>query len=104
MAFSMTGLMRIGGGAKNDATNSVGAPAVWTYRTTDALTAVDAAGYFDDGTTTNTGVRNLMSVGDMIILHCTADTIPTFGLAFVNSNASGIIDITNATAISIDSD
>jgi hypothetical protein len=98
MAFDKSGL-NLAAGSKNGA-----APKVWTYKTTDALTTVDAAGYFDNGATTNTGMRNLMAVGDMIVLHCTSDTVPTFGIAFVNSNSAGIIDTTNATAVSIDSD
>jgi hypothetical protein len=96
MAFAMSGLQKIGG-SKNG-------QSVWHYKTTDALLTVDNTGYFDNGTTTNTGVRNLMAVGDMIVLHCTIDTTPTFGLAFVNSIVDGVIDTTNATAISIDSD
>jgi len=98
MAFSSAGL-NLAAGSKNG-----NAPKIWTYKTTDALTTVDGAGYFDDGSTTNTGMRNLMAVGDLIVLHCTSDTTPTFGIAFVNANSSGIIDTTNATAISIDSD
>lgn len=98
MAFAKAGL-NLAAGSKHG-----NAPKIWTYKTTDALTTVDGAGYFDNGSTTNTGMRNLMAVGDMIVLHCTSDTTPTFGIAFVNSNASGIIDTTNATQVSIDSD
>jgi len=99
MAFDKTGINLAA------ASKSGNAPKIWTYKTTDSLTTVDGAGYFDDGATTNTGMRSMMSVGDMIVLHCTSDTTPTFGIAFVNSvSAAGIIDTTNATAISIDSD
>lgn len=102
MAFDKAKLARIGGGTKG----STGAPQIWTYRTNDDIAAtVDAAGYFDNGATTNTGMRNHMAVGDMIYVHGTADTLPTFGILFVNSNSSGIIDTTNTIAMgTIDSD
>jgi hypothetical protein len=100
MAFDKSGLTRIGGDKKS------GAPTVWTYRTNDNIaTSVDAAGYFDNGSTTNTGMREHMSVGDVIIVHGTADTTPTFALLFVNANSSGIIDTTNTMlGTTIDSD
>lgn len=102
MAFDKTGLARIGGGTKG----STGAPSIWTYRTNDNITnTVDATGYFDNGTTTNTGMREHMSVGDMIYIFGTADTTPTFGIVFVNSVSSGIIDVTNTITMgTIDSD
>jgi hypothetical protein len=37
-------------------------PALYVYTTTDAHTAVDAAGYFND-------LSDQLSVGDMIIVH-----------------------------------
>lgn len=103
MAFDKAGLQRIGGGVKGG--TSTGAPQIWTYRTNDAITDVDAAGYFDNGATTNTGMRNHMAVGDMIYVFGTADTTPTFGIIFVNSNSSGIIDTSNSITMgTIDSD
>lgn len=93
MAFDKAGLCRIGGGSRSTGGNSV-----WTYRTNDARTVVDGAGYFDNGSTTNTGMRNHLAVGDVIFLHCTADTTPTHGIVFVNAvSAAGVIDTTNAT-------
>lgn len=103
MAFDKAGLARIGGGTRGTTT---GAPQVWTYRTNDAITAVDASGYFDNGATTNTGMRNHMDVGDMIYVFGTADTTPTFGIVFVVSkSAAGVIDTTNSITMgTIDSD
>jgi hypothetical protein len=99
MAFDKAGLTRIGGDKRSTA------PTIWTYRTNDALATVDGAGYFDNGDTTNTGMRNHMSVGDFIFCHATADTIATFGLFAVNANASGIIDVASANLLgTIDSD
>lgn len=95
MAFSRTGLNVTCSSKKGSA------PKIWTYRTTDAATTVDGAGYFDNGTTTNTGMRNEMAVGDLIYVHAnSAGTTPTFGLLIVNQvTAAGIIDTSNATAL-----
>lgn len=100
MAFDISGLQRIGGGTKGSA------PSIWTYKTNDAVTTVDGAGYFDNGATTNTGMRNHMAVGDYIFVLCTADTTPTFGLLAVNQvTAAGIIDTTNTLlGATVDSD
>lgn len=103
MAFDKAGLCRIGGGHGGGA--SYGGPQLWTYRTNDALATVDGAGYFDNGSTTNTGMRNHLKVGDLIYVFATADTTPTFGFLVVNSNASGIIDCASPTSLgTIDSD
>ena len=103
MAFDKAGLARIGGGYKGSTTS--GAPQLWTYRTNDALATVDGAGYFDNGATSNTDMRNHMAVGDWIFCLATADTTPTFGILVVNSNASGIIDAASPTLVgTIDSD
>ena len=55
MAYSSTGLQPIGGQAK-----AGNAPQVWSYTSTDAKTAIDAAGYFNDAS-------DLLKVGDLII-------------------------------------
>lgn len=39
---------------------------VHTYTSTDVEAVVAASGYFDDGSTTNTGIRNILNVGDKI--------------------------------------
>lgn len=99
MAFDKSGLTRIGGDKKSTA------PTLWTYRSNDALATIDGAGYFDNGATTNTGMRDHMSVGDFIFVFATADTTATFGILVVNSNASGIIDVASPTLVgTIDSD
>jgi hypothetical protein len=47
-----------------------------------------------------------MNVGDLIYVHANAaGTTPTYGLVIVTGNSSGVIDVTNATALgAIDSD
>lgn len=99
MAFDKAGLQRIGGGVKGDA------PQVWTYKTTDDRATVDTNGYFDNGATTNTGMRNHMAVGDMIVLFTNSGGTLQFGIAFVNAVSSGVIDIADVlTAGTLDSD
>lgn len=94
MAFSTTGLNLVGG---SKAGNS---PQVWTYQTEDAAATVDTTGYFDNGTTTNTGMRNLMKAGDLIYRVTTSSgAYSSAGLHVVLSNASGIIDVSDATAL-----
>jgi hypothetical protein len=95
MAFARSGLTVVGGSKKG------AAPKMWLYKTADVVTTVDGAGYFDNGATTNTGMRNEMSVGDLVYVHAnSAGTTPTYGLMIVTQiTAAGIIDVTNATAL-----
>ena len=81
MAFSAAGLTRIGGASNAD---------LWFYTTTDAIATVNTAGYFNDAS-------NMLSVRDVIIV---ADTnTPTTNLVSVLSNASGVVDVSDGTAI-----
>jgi hypothetical protein len=81
MAFNAAGLTRIGGASNAD---------LWFYTTTDAIAAVNTAGYFNNAS-------NMLSVRDVIIV---ADTsTPTTNLVSVLSNASGVVDISDGTAI-----
>jgi hypothetical protein len=98
MAFDISGLALIGG-VKGST------PQVWAYKTNDTVATVDTAGYFDNGSTTNTGARNLLAKGDLIYVWSEADTTGAYGFVVVNSNSSGIIDTSNVTAVgAIDSD
>ena len=87
MAYSATGLQPIGGQAK-----AGNAPQVWSYTSTDAKTAIDAAGYFNDAS-------DLLKVGDLIYIHGDTGGTATFSLHPVVSNASGVVDIGEGTAI-----
>jgi hypothetical protein len=96
MAFSRLALQRIG-------PQNSGAPTIWTYATADALTAVDASGYFNDA------AANLQ-VGDFIFVSSSS----TYGIHVVTGNTrdltasppvEGVVDVTNAVALgAIDSD
>jgi hypothetical protein len=61
---------------------------LWHYRTADAATAVDNAGYFNQA-------AKMLRVGDFIMLNAGLGTAPTHGMMVVVANASGIVDISN---------
>ena len=78
------------------------APAHWTYRTDDAHATVDTSGYFDNGTTTNTGMRSKLAIGDIIHVVVVDDvdtptSVSTYGPHIVLSNASGVVDVGDVT-------
>jgi hypothetical protein len=93
MAFDKDGLNVV------SASKSGKAPKVFTYKTADPLATVDGAGYFDNGSSTNTGMRNVMSVGDLVYVYGNTDDTAEFGLMVINANTAGVIDATNATAL-----
>jgi len=80
------------------------APALYTYKTEDTHATVDGSGYFNK-------LANTLSIGDMILVEVVTnrgasnEAVSTVGWHVVNANASGVVDCTNVTAISvIDSD
>lgn len=99
MAFAgnEAGLQRIGSPNSNS-------PTLWTYKSSDALTAIDAVGYFN-------AAAGKLKVGDWIFV---SGASATTGILVVNANSrdltanppvSGVVDVTNATAVgTIDSD
>tara|TARA_X000001388_G_scaffold65264_1_gene51696 strand:- start:219 stop:500 length:282 start_codon:yes stop_codon:yes gene_type:complete len=88
MAFDRTGWNPIGGTSKKGL-----APQMWSYTSTDAKTDIDASGYFND-------VSDDVSVGDLIYVHASTGGTRTYSLHPVVSNASGVVDIGDGTAIS----
>lgn len=100
MAFDKSGLNLVNGAKAGNA------PQIWAYKTNDTAAVVDGAGYFDNGSTTNTGMRDVMRVGDLIYVYADADSSASFGLHIVTQiTTAGVIDVTNAVALgSIDSD
>jgi|TARA_Y100000310_G_scaffold25794_1_gene24659 hypothetical protein len=94
MALNLENLSLIGGGSK-----AGNAPQMWSYVSEDTPATIDSSGYFDNGTTTNTGLRDLMNVGDLIYIHGTSAGTAVFGHHIVLSNASGVIDVADADAI-----
>tara|TARA_R110002126_G_scaffold146907_1_gene292897 strand:- start:1609 stop:1884 length:276 start_codon:yes stop_codon:yes gene_type:complete len=85
MAFSRTGWNPVGGQSKRGSGN-----ALWFYSSADAIATVNTAGYFND-------VSDEVSIRDVIIVTDTAT--PTTNLVNVLSNASGVVDVSDGTAI-----
>ena len=88
MAYNVAGLQPIGGQSKAGS-----APQIWSYTSEDAVTAIDAAGYFNDAS-------DVLKVGDFMYIYASTACTATFSLAPVVSNASGVVDIGDCTAIS----
>ena len=59
----------------------------------NAKTDIDAAGYFNSAS-------DLLKVGDLIYVHASTGGTRTYSLHPVVSNASGVVDIGDGTAIS----
>jgi hypothetical protein len=96
MAFTHTTLQRIG-------PQNSGAPTIWTYATTDALTAVDDSGYFSPTAAGTVSAAGMLQVGDWILV----SSASTYGIHIVTSNTrdltatppvEGVVDVTNAVA------
>jgi hypothetical protein len=86
MAFSSAGWNVIGAAKKGNA------PSMYTYTSADAIATVNTAGYFND-------LSDTLAVGDIIFVHDSAT--PTLSIVMVASNASGVVDVTDGTAISM---
>lgn len=92
MAFSRSGWGTLGGQAFAGTL-----PALYVYTSTDAHTAIDAAGYFND-------LSDTLVVGDMIMVHGATGGTRTVTMHIVVSNASGVVDIGDGTTIGAVSD
>ncbi len=83
MAFSRTGLSRIGSGAGD-------APSLWSYTSADAIATVNTAAYFNDAHK-ELGIRDVIMVTD--------SNTPTTHFVIVLSNAAGVVDVSDGLAI-----
>lgn len=91
MAFDRDGWNVIGGQSR-----SGDAPAMYSYSTTDNLATMNTEGYFNS-------VSDTVAVNDLIYVVDSAT--PTTTLVTVRSNASGVVDVSDGTAIAVtDSD
>ena len=88
MAYAVAGLQPIGGQSK-----AGNAPQIWSYTSSDAKTDIDASGYFNSAS-------DLLKVGDLIYVHASTGGTRTYSLHPVVSNASGVVDIGDGTAVS----
>lgn len=89
MAYSKDNLQPIGGQSK-----AGNAPQMWSYTApgTDTLADMNTSGYFNDA-------HSVLKVGDLVYLWDAS--VPTASLAVVLSNASGVVDISDGTAIAV---
>lgn len=87
MAFSSTGFNAVGGQSK-----AGNAPAIYTYASTDAQSAIRVSGYFN-------AVASILKVGDIIFCYSATGGTPVMSTAYVNSNASGVVDITDGVTV-----
>lgn len=65
---------------------------LWHYTTTDLASDVDTAGYFNSAS-------DMLRVGDMIMANVDTDGTPGAGIFLVNSNAAGVVDVADMTAV-----
>ena len=86
MAYSNTGLNTVAASKRGNA------PSIYTYTSADAITTVNNSGYFND-------LSDTLAVGDIIFVHDSAT--PTMSIVVVLSNASGVVDVSDGTAVSV---
>lgn len=100
MTFAIANFAPVGNTSKplsGVGTSSIkGAPSLWSYATADAVNTVSASGYFNS-------VASRLAVGDMIYAACGAGSGGTLAprLYVVVSNASGVVDVADGTAVSV---
>jgi len=89
MAYTKLNLQPIGGQGKAGT-----APQMFSYTApgTDDLAAMNTSGYFD-------GASDILKVGDLI--YAWDSSVPTATLFVVRSNASGVVDVFDGTALSV---
>lgn len=86
MAYSSTGWSTV---AASKAGNS---PAVYAYKTTDAIADVNTSGYFNT-------LADVLSVGDLIYCVTSTGTTAVATLVYVVSNSGGVVDVTDGTTL-----
>ena len=89
MAYNKDNLQPIVGQAK-----AGNAPQMWSYTApgTDTLADINTEDYFNDA-------HSVLKVGDLIYLWDAS--VPTASLVVVLSNASGVVDVSDGTALSV---
>tara|TARA_R100001460_G_scaffold2041_6_gene6981 strand:+ start:670 stop:933 length:264 start_codon:yes stop_codon:yes gene_type:complete len=81
MAYSASGLARIGGDSNGS---------LWMYTSADAIATVNTSGYFNSA-------ANMLSVRDLVIV---CDTnVPTTNFCTVLSNTGTVVDVSDGTAV-----
>ena len=80
MAYSASGLARIGGDSNGS---------LWMYTSADAIATVNTAGYFNSA-------ANMLAVRDLIIVR--DSNAPTTSFCTVLSNTGSVVDVSDGTA------
>ncbi|MEO5374727.1 MAG: hypothetical protein H7840_10660 [Alphaproteobacteria bacterium] len=65
---------------------------LWHYITADTAATVDTAGYFNSAS-------HMLRTGDIIVANVDTGGTPAAGFLRVASNASGVVDVADMTAI-----
>ena len=86
MAYAESGFTTI---AASKAGNS---PAMYAYKTTDAIADVNTSGYFNS-------LSTLLSVGDLIYCVTSTGTTAVASFVYILSNASGVVDVNDGTVL-----
>ncbi len=86
MAYSSTGWSTV---AASKAGNS---PAIYAYKTADAIADVNTSGYFNT-------LANVLSVGDLIYCVTSTGSTAVATLVYVVSNSGGVVDVTDGTTL-----
>ena len=89
MAYTKDNLQPIGGQAK-----AGNAPQMWSYTApgTDTIADINTSGYFNNAS-------DVLKVGDL--MHVWDLSVPTSTLVTVLSNTSGVVDVSDGTALSV---
>lgn len=85
MAFSRSGLSRIGSSAGD-------APTIYSYTTTDTIATVNTADYFLDAI-------NEIEVNDVIFVASSTGGTPVISIVYCNSNTGSAIDVTDGLTV-----
>lgn len=85
MAFNIANLAVV-------AQNGTDLPRIFIYKTADALADVNTSGYFDSAS-------KILKVLDIIELFTSTGGTPVVSRAYVVSNASGVVDITDGVVL-----
>jgi len=86
MAFSSTGWTVVSAAKRGQA------PSVYAYKTTDAVAAVNTAGYFNS-------LSDTLAVGDLVYCVTSTGSTAVASLNYVLSNASGVVDVNDGTVL-----
>lgn len=86
MAFSTTGFTAVTASKRGNA------PSIYAYKTTDAIADVNTTGYFNY-------LSDTLEIGDLIYCVTSTGSTAVATLAYVLSNAAGVVDVSDGTVL-----